>query len=83
MTTTKKRIWDLDREMSPTQLRRTLADLELSKAACARFLGCSSRTVSRYVNGLTDIDPSHAMLLRAFTDSNMLPNVPKWQPRLR
>jgi len=73
-----KKIWDLDRAMSAGQYKRILADLELSKAAASRVLGCSQRTSSRYWYGKTPIPPAHAMLLRAFRDSGMFPAVPKW-----
>ena len=82
-TKADKKLWDLDRNMSAGQYKRILADLELSRAAAARLLGCSGRTSSRYWHGISVVDPAHAMLLRAFRDSGMFPVVPKWQPRLR
>ncbi len=75
---TVKKIWDLDRNMTAGQYKRILADLELSRAAASRVLGCSSRSSSRYWHGKSDIPPAYAMLLRAYRDSGMFPLVPKW-----
>ena len=80
-TKAEKKLWDLDRNMSAGQYKRILADLELSRAAAARLLGCAERTSTRYAHGVTPVPPAHAMLLRAFRDSGMFPVVPSWQRR--
>jgi len=77
-TKADKKLWALDRNMSAAQYKRILADLDLSKAAAARLLGCAERTSTRYAHGITPVPPAHAMLLRAFRDSGMYPVVPRW-----
>ena len=75
---TKADNWQTRRSMTMTQYRRTLADLNMSKAAASRWLGISQRTSSRYWYGKSTIRPDHAMLLNALVDSGLAPIVPKW-----
>jgi len=80
---TEPPVWDIKREMDSHQYQEILKELGLTRAAAARFLGCSQRTSSRYWHGTLKVPPSKAMLLRAFLDSGMRPVVPPWQRRLR
>lgn len=63
--------------MTSTQFRAALAELNLTQAEAARFLGISLRTSHSYANGYS-IPPSTAMLLRLMKKHGIKPHeVPK------
>jgi len=74
-----KHLWQLDRTMSPAQFNQILDDLNLSQAACARYLGISTTTAARYKRGTAQVPEAHAMLLRAVRDMGVQLIVPPWK----
>jgi DNA-binding transcriptional regulator YiaG len=74
-----KHLWQLDRTMSSAQFNEILADLNLSMAACARYLGISTTTAARYRRGTAQVPEAHAMLLRAVRDLGVQLIVPPWK----
>jgi transcriptional regulator with XRE-family HTH domain len=73
--------WQKERMVSPLEFQLLLSALKLSQAACGRYLGVSSRTVSRYLHGEARIPAASVLLLRGILEKNIIPLVPKRPPR--
>ena len=68
--------WQSEREMSPREYKKIIAQLGMTQAASARFLGRSERTVHRYVAGEVSVHAAEVLLLRALVEHNVTPVVP-------
>ena len=69
--------WQMERVAAPAEFAGMLAALEITQAACGRYLGVSDRTVRRYVAGETAIPPAHVLLMRALVHFRIRPLVPR------
>jgi hypothetical protein len=65
------------REMTPEQFARALAQLKLSRDGAGRFLGVSGRQIRRYVHGEQGIPGATSLLLRSMLQHGDVPEVPK------
>jgi transcriptional regulator with XRE-family HTH domain len=74
-----KHLWQLERTMTQQQYVEILKDLGLPLAACARYLGISKTTASRYKRGTAQVPEAHAMLLRAVRDLGVNLIVPRYK----
>jgi DNA-binding transcriptional regulator YiaG len=71
--------WQHRRTMDAAEYVEILKALNLSQAAAGRYLGCSSRTASRYYHGETTIPPAEVLLLRVLVAKGIKPLVPDWK----
>jgi len=72
------RKWQAQRTMTPKQYVETIEQLRLTKAASARFVGYSERTMHRWCEGLVEIPPEVVLLLNAMVELRETPLVPEW-----
>lgn len=73
--------WQEKRQANPTEFYWLMATLGMSQAACGRYLGCSARTVNRYLKGEAAIPPAEVLLLRSLVVTNTMPLVPRREQR--
>lgn len=71
--------WQLKRTMSDAEFRRAIKQLNLSRAACARYLGISNSTAYRYAERGANIPVTVALLLNAVLEMGVEPIVPPWK----
>jgi len=68
-----------NREMSPSEYRKSIHILRLKKAQAGRYLGVSVRTAHRYWDGDVKVPAASAMLLRALLHFKEHPEVPPYE----
>jgi len=68
--------WQHDRSMSPGHFNEVLKYLELSQAACARFLNLSSRQVARMQRGEAKVPVPVALLFSSMIEHDEKPIEP-------
>ncbi len=68
--------WQTKRTMTPYNFRTSLEALGLSQAACARFLGLSSRQIARMQQGEATVPVPVALLLSSMLEHGEQPIEP-------
>jgi len=77
MNTALHEDWQSQRSVSPLRFQLLLSALNLSQAACGRYLGVSPRTVKRYLTGQTRVPVASCLLLASLLAAGTKPVVPK------